>query len=436
MPIICPICQTTDSGIAPAICVTCGWSLSLALNSMDIEWVKQLWGGRQAAELRAKQAENAIADRQNQIDDCQSRIDLFQRRLQRLATDKEEALISARQQEQERVCQLEAKIAQLQQTLQTTEINSRQLQSNLHNQLGILQQVNSEKEQAQETARRLETEIIQIKHSLQAAQVSGQQLQADLHNQLGILQQQLQQITTEKEQAQETVRRLETEVLQMKHLLQDAEVSSQQLQADLHNQLDDHQRQVERWQQQLQQVTTEKAQALETVRKLEQEKVRQLETEVGRLKKRLQVVETANEQLETNLRRQQIENSQQHQALDNAKEQVRHLAQIEQKAQAALSYWLWSELFDRLITEIKAVTDRTEALNRIKSLQKKRLNQEWQNLPVHSHILQLVIELLERTQVSREKSQVELEKYHTVILTDAILAVRAELKYNLIIQTV
>lgn len=103
-------------------------------------------------------------------------------------------------------------------------------------------------------------------------------------------------------------------------------------------------------------------------------------------------------------------------------------------AQVALSQWIQSELFDQFIAEIATVTDPDEALDQIKQLQKKRLNQEWQNLPVHFLILQLVMDLLAKKPVSKDNLQAVLEDYHAILLVDAILTVRAELKYNRIIQ--
>ena len=390
MPIRCPICQTTYSETPPNFCTACGWNLSdhITVNgslepgkdSHNIEWAKRVWGRKQAAELRAKQAESAIADRQNQIDDSQSRIELLTRRLERLNVEKNQVLESAKQREEERVFKLETEITQLQQNLQNTVTINDKLQTDLQNQL------------------------------------------SDRQEQINLLKRRSQQITSEKEQTQETAHKLEAEILQLQQLLENTKLVNQQNQNNWQNQLSDKEEQIELLQRRLQQVNTEKEQA------------QQLGTKVDKLQRRLQVIETDNEQLETNLQNQQIQNNNLQKQLEDAKKQLKELTQRERMAQVALSQWIQSELFDQFIAEIATVTDPDEALDQIKQLQKKRLNKEWQNLPVHFLILQLVVDLLAKKPVSKDNLQAVLEDYHAILLVDAILTVRAELKYNRIIQ--
>ncbi len=275
----------------------------------------------------------------------------------------------------------------------------------------------------------------------------------DLQSRIDLLQRRLERLTLEKEKAKdeaveaarqqerERVGQLKAEIAQLRQTLQRNETESQQLQSELQNQLGERQNKIEGLERRLQQVTAEKDKAQEMARQLEQEQVRQLETEVSKLQRRLQVVETANGQLETNLQKQQIQNVQndrQQQELQaklhEAKEQVKHLAQLERMAQTALSQWLQSDLFDRFVAEVESITDRGEALDRIKRLQQKRLNQEWHDRPVYRHLLQLVIDFLEQKGQQKENLQQELENSHAIIVVDAVLAIRAELRYDGIIQ--
>lgn len=174
---------------------------------------------------------------------------------------------------------------------------------------------------------------------------------------------------------------------------------------------------------------TEAAQAQEAVHELERDRARQLEAEVSDLQSRLQIMESTNKQLEDNLRKQQIQNNQQ-QALasdHHGEKQVKEL----RMARRALGKWLHSELFDRFIAEIENITDRAGVLDRIEYIQQKRLNQAWQNLPVHFYILQLIADFLAREngaeKISKEKLEAVLDEYDAVILVDAILAVLAEI---------
>ncbi|MBC6452205.1 MAG: hypothetical protein GDA43_02555 [Hormoscilla sp. SP5CHS1] len=180
----------------------------------------------------------------------------------------------------------------------------------------------------------------------QSAVVDRENQIEDLESRIDLLQRRLERLTLEKEQdleaarqqereriAQETIRPLEVEIAQLKQLLQKAEATSQELQIELQNQLDDRQRQMELWQRRLSQVTAEKDQALEIARQQELERVGQLEAEVRKLQGRLQVAQSGNEQLEANLQKQQIQNDRQRQALQaqlqEAHELVKHLTQRE-----------------------------------------------------------------------------------------------------------
>jgi len=285
----------------------------------------------------------------------------------------------------------------------------------------------------------------------QSAVVDRENKIEDLESRIDLLQRRLERLTLEKEQdleaarqqereriAQETIRPLEVEIAQLKQLLQQAEATSQELQIELQNQLDDRQRQMELWQRRLSQVTAEKDQALEIARQQELDRVGQLEAEVRKLQGRLQVAQSGNEQLEANLQKQQIQNDRQRQALQaqlqEAHEQVKHLTQRERMAQAALSQWIQSDLWDGFIDEVESITDRREAVAGIQRLQQKRLNQEWHDRPVRCHLLQLAIDLLkqepgqEKEKLAKHKG--ELEEYDSIVVADAVIAVRAELRYN------
>jgi hypothetical protein len=157
--------------------------------------------------------------------------------------------------------------------------------------------------------------------------------------------------------------------------------------------------------------------------KLERDRVQQLEAEVSDLQSRLQVMASTNKQLEDRLKEQQALPSDRHQGAKQVKEL--------RMARRALGKWLQSELFDRFIAEIEDITDRAGVLDRIEYIQQKRLNQAWQNLPVHSYILQLVTDFLKQEngaeKISKEKLEAVLHEYDAVILVDAILAVLAEI---------
>ena len=365
MSIACPVCYTEYQEGPPDLCMTCGWSMALDLIALDrssetlksfkmIDWAKQVWVDNQRIEMRAKQAEIAIADRQNQIDDCYLRIDLLTRLFKKSSVEKEEALKTAEEKKNESIFQLEVEIAQLRQTFQNIEVENQKIQSDLQSQLSHRQ------------------------------------------TQIKLLKGQSQQLNIEKDRVQKNAHDLEIEIIQLKHLLQNVEIINQQLQ----NQLDDHQMQIEL------------------------------------LQHRIQTIETGSEKLKTTLRQQQNQNRQKQQVLkstlDLANAQRKEISQREGMAQVQLLQWLQSELFDRFINEIANINNRTEALANINSLQRRRLNQEWQNSPANSFILQLVIDLFSQKQllqqVSKDELQAGLDKYGAIILVEAILVVLAELK--------
>lgn len=168
----------------------------------------------------------------------------------------------------------------------------------------------------------------------------------------------------------------------------------------------------------------------ETAHKSDREQVRQLEAEVSDLQSRLQIMENTNKQLEDLLRKQQIQNDLQQALPSDQHTDAKQVKEL-RMARRALGKWLQSELFDRFITEIENITDRSGVLDRIEYIQQKRLNQAWQNLPVHSYILQLVTDFLAQEngaeKISKAKLEAVLDKDDAVILVDAILAVLAEI---------
>jgi chromosome segregation ATPase len=378
----CQICHTEYKESLPDLCTVCGWSLSLDLIALNqgsetlkvskiIDWAKQVWECKEMTDLKAKQAEITIVDRQNQIDDCQSRIDFLQKRLEKSVTERNKDLENAEESKKEHISQLEEKSIQLRHLFESAEVENQKIQSDLQNQLSNSQ------------------------------------------TQIQMLQEQLQHLNTEKDSTKELVYGLEAEVIQLKHLLQNIEIANQQLQSSLHSQLENCQIQTG----QLQDWTRRMAE--------KKDRSQQLETEIGNLQHQIQTIEVDSIQLKTN---QQILQAK----LDTANKQMKEFIQRDRIAQAGLFQWLQSDLLDRFISEITNITDQAEALNNINYLRQKRLNQEWKNLPVHSHILQIVIDLLAKKKASQEilkdKLQAALEEYHAVILVDAILAVLAELK--------
>jgi chromosome segregation ATPase len=116
--------------------------------------------------------------------------------------------------------------------------------------------------------------------------------------------------------------------------------------------------------------------------------------------------------------------------LAKAQRRIEEITQLERMGRVALSEWLSSSLLDGFIAEIKSIIDTGKALTHI-----NQLKQKWDDQTVHLIILKFVIEFLEKKQEEpRENLLLLLDKYQTVVVVDAILAIRAELKFHRIIQ--
>ncbi len=269
----------------------------------------------------------------------------------------------------------------------------------------------------------------------------------DRQDEINLLRKRLERLTLEKEQTlknaieqhRERVNQLENTINQLQQGLKTAEKTSRQLLEELQNQLNERQAKIEELQQQSKQLIREKEQAEKLNQQLEQQRLPELQSELNQLKDRLTTLETANEKLENRLQKQQISHSQQQQNLQTqlktAHEQIEHLTRQQRTAKVALSQWLQLELLEQFVNEIESIVNRQEALENIQRLQQKRLNEEWQNFPVHRHILQLIVNSLEQNhQQFRENLEPELETFEVIEIADAILAIRAEFKFHRIIQ--
>ena len=268
--------------------------------------------------------------------------------------------------------------------------------------------------------------VWESKKAMELRAITAENAISDKDDQIELLQRRLERLTQEKnkekeialeniiKEKQEFIETLESKTEQLEKTILTTKATNQQQISLLNNKLNNRQMQMEQLQTQLRQMMIERDDAIELAQELEKDYVQPLETEISKLKHRLQVIENYNEELETNLQKQRTQLLQVTTERDDFDNQVEDIKPLKQMAQKALSQWLESKLLDSFIAEVKNITNSEEALSDIKRLQQKRLHQEWQNRPIHRHILGLVVELLEQDNKNTEKFKQQLEDYNVI----------------------
>jgi len=106
-------------------------------------------------------------------------------------------------------------------------------------------------------------------------------------------------------------------------------------------------------------------------------------------------------------------------------------------AKTALS-WLFNNLVERFAEELASISNRGQAIAKIQEIYSKRLQQEWIDQPHRLEFLKTVPTLLgfsyEQQLDKLMESLQRLGEDDPIVGADALLSVRAELKYQRIVE--
>ena len=241
-------------------------------------------------------------------------------------------------------------------------------------------------------------QIHEQKTQLQIQAESLERERSDRQEQIDLLQRRLAQVSSDRDDAKSTLEQI-------------------QIQAEsLEQERDDRQEQIDLLQRRLAQVSSDRDDTKSKLKQIEREGLPQAKQEAQQLRQKIQQVE---------------------EQLYKAERVKKLLQERDRTAKTALS-WLFSNLAERFAEELASIKNRGEAITKIQDLHSKRLNQDWAD---QSHRLEFMKTLPTLLGFSYEKqldkikeSLRQLGEDDPIIGSDALLSVRAELKYQGIIK--
>ncbi len=178
----------------------------------------------------------------------------------------------------------------------------------------------------------------------------------------------------------------------------------------------DRQDQIDLWQKQLAQVNSDRNEAISKLEQIEREGLPQAKQEAQQLRQKIQQVE---------------------EQLYKAERVKKILQERDRTAKTALS-WLFNNLAERFAEELASISNRGDAIAKIQALHSKRLKCDWADQPHRLEFMKTLPTLLgfsyEKQLDKIKESLRQLGDNDPIIGADALLSVRAELKYQGIVK--
>ncbi len=203
------------------------------------------------------------------------------------------------------------------------------------------------------------------------------------------------------------------------HYTQQIQEQKTQLQIQsesLERERSDRQEQIDLLQRRLAQVSSDLDSAKSRLEQIEREGLPQAKQEAQQLRQKIQQVEVE---------------------LYKAERVKKLLQERDRTAKTALS-WLFNNLAERFAEELASISNRGEAIAKIQDLHSKRLNQDWADQPHRLEFIKTLPTLLgfsyEKQLDKIKESLRQLGDNDPIIGADALLSVRAELKYQGIVK--
>ena len=230
------------------------------------------------------------------------------------------------------------------------------------------------------------------------------------------------------------LQQLETVNIQEKdHYTQQIQEQKTQLQIQaesLERERSDRQEQIDLLQRRLAQVSSDRDAAKSQLEQIEREGLPQAKQEAEKLRQKIRQVEDQLYEVE---RAKKVLKDQ----LNQADRTKKLLQERDRTAKTALS-WLFNNLAERFAEELASISNRGEAIAKIQNLHSKRLNQDWADQPHRLEFIKTLPNLLgfsyEKQLDKIKESLRQLGDDDPIIGADALLSVRAELKYQGIVK--
>jgi chromosome segregation ATPase len=241
-------------------------------------------------------------------------------------------------------------------------------------------------------------QIQEQKTQLQIQSESLERERSDRQEQIDLLQRRLAQVSSDRDDTKSTLEQL-------------------QIQAEsLERERDDRQEQIDLLQRRLAQVSSDRDEAKSRLEQIESEGLPQAKQEAQQLRQKIQQIE---------------------EQLYKAERVKKLLQERDRTAKTALS-WLFNNLAERFAEELASINNRGEAIAKIQDLHSKRLSQDWADQPHRLEFIKTLPTLLgfsyEKQLDKIKESLQQLGDNDPIIGADALLSVRAELKYQGIVK--